>query len=64
MNQEAGRIWANVVVIAKGKACVYFFITLIYLPRVKIVALAGLKINRSRFYGSLNEGLGRVFITT
>jgi hypothetical protein len=25
VNQEAGRIWANVVVIAKGKACVYFF---------------------------------------
>ncbi len=25
VNQEAGRIWANVVVIAKGKACVYSF---------------------------------------
>jgi hypothetical protein len=25
VNQEAGRIWANVVLIAKGKACVYFF---------------------------------------
>jgi hypothetical protein len=39
-------------------------LTLCYILRIELVTLAGSKINRSRFYGSLNEGLGGVYITT